>query len=264
MEVAIAHRPAIPEGESIRALAQRYIALAARPSSRWSAFSGKYTLAIIQASNLYKKEILMARIEHLERAFPSSPKIPPKYIVKVHKGKSFNSEAFVATYAAQAFVLAVIADRQYKWKNENTFVIEDDTQVECEQGLEDIMEHKLTRTEAEWELPEPYASRAHFLATGVRHEPVTPNPILTPKQTRAVEKRLAGDTEAPKRSAPPPRADRKGLTTIQDICTSLSIEPRIARAILRKKNEPKPSEGWAWDKKTAATVEAMIRKELKK
>lgn len=204
----------------------------------------------------------MTRIAHLERAFPSSPKIPPKFLICVTKGKSVNTEAFVAIYAAHTFVLAVVNERKYKWIDDNTIAI-DDTFLKCEQGLDTIIEHKLTTTEREWQLPEPYASRARFLATGERHE-VDVKAMVNARAERAVKAQTGVKAQRAENRAPPPkRQDREGLTTIQDICATLKIEPRIARAVLRKSNTPKPDVGWAWSSAEAKKIEALIRKEIK-
>lgn len=202
----------------------------------------------------------MSRIEHLERPFPSAPKVPPKFVIAVTRQSHYNTEAFVAMYAAHIFVLAVINEREYKWLNEKELKI-DDTTIKGDE-LEDIIEYKLKPAEREWELPEPYLSRAHFLATGERHTPALPaNPILTPKQTRAAE-RVILEGKSPRAPAAP-RADRTGLVSIQDICATLKIEPRIARAALRKLNTPKPDVGWAWSPAEAKKIEALIKKEIK-
>lgn len=258
MEMGRTHRPTLPEGEATSALARKYIALAARVYQRQvkakqfiEAFAlPGLTTHELKQRGLYQKEILMTRIAHLERAFPSAPKVPPKYVVAVTRQQNYNTEAFVALYAAHVFVLAVINDRPFKWLNSNEIKI-DDTLIKCEQGLEDIIEHKLTASEREWELPEPYASRAHFLATGERHA------VVMPAQADVKAQRASNRAVGLKRQ------DREGMTTIQDICASLKVEPRIARGILRKTSTPKPDAGWAWSAAEAKKIEALIRKEIK-
>lgn len=264
MEMGKPHRPTLPEGESVRALAQRYIEVAARAlkQKNASAFAGIFTIADIKERGLYQKEILMTRIADLERPFPSAPKVPPRYVIAVTRQSHYNTEAFVAMYAAHIFVLAVINEREYKWLSSNELKVEDTT-IKGDR-LEDIIEYKLKPSELKWELPEPYASRAHFLATGERHTPeLPPNPILTPKQTRTIKAQTGVKAARSKPLTNRMRADREGLVSIQDICATLSIEPRIARGVLRKSNTPKPSHGWAFDKKEAERITKLIKDSLK-
>lgn len=56
--------------------------------------------------------------------------------------------------------------------------------------------------------------------------------------------------------------------SLAQICTSLKIDPKEARAALRKTNYPKPGAGWEWDKsqadKISRDVKAAVEKARKK
>jgi hypothetical protein len=217
--------------------------------------------------------MLNSRIEvmtALKPAFPSSPQRPPEHTVYFTRGDIRIVIPFGATYSAKKFIASALDDEpEAKWKDEFTLKAGDIT-IRCEPGLEHIMEYKLTPQERAWQLPSPYTGYADIIRTGKSHKiPPSPAPSGIQYQKGGT---LPGDTKTKtkaksstpqEKSSREPRQSRDGLTSIADICATLKIEPRVARAILRKSNTPKPPHGWAWDAKAAASITALIKKGLK-
>lgn len=169
----------------------------------------------------------------LKPPFPANPSRRARYVIKFHRNDKTLIESFSETYAAVKYLDAVIRDDKVKWLNHSILRVRD-VEVQCDQ-LEDILDHELSDLEDEWTLPEPH-----------------PNNIA----------RFLNDKPAPKieRKAPPPP---RGEVTIAVICEQLEIEPRIARAILRKKKIPKPASGWSWSEEEADDIAKVIMKGLK-
>lgn len=79
--------------------------------------------------------------------------------------------------------------------------------------------------------------------TGIAPKNVRPAPVepAEPKKPRKIVKKPAQKTAEKK------TAVRDGMTTIQDLCEELNVEPRIARRKLRASDILKPSDsGWMW------------------
>jgi len=117
-------------------------------------------------------------------------------------------------------------------------IIEDKVVISWASGqykMRDLDTYKYKPLEAEWELPDPY-----------------PNHI----------KRMMGEARSNefKPVIKKERVSRDGLISIADICDELQIDPREARAHLRKLNEKKPDAGWAWDEKEAERVKKLLKK----
>lgn len=210
---------------------------------------------------IYSKEVLMARASHqrdainskikgLEPAFPSSPSRPPRYAVTFERnGRMHSIHTFYATYGAKKFIEAVLDGSEYKWLNDYT-IATDEVTIKCEPNLEEIIEHEYTKAEAEWELPDPYPAEARSIATGIRVR-------IEPKQTTS-------DTPEPERIRSPKRErkpSKDGLIDIGTIADELKIEPRQARAQLRKANVEKPASGWAWPEADVPRIKAIIKGE---
>lgn len=88
----------------------------------------------------------------------------------------------------------------------------------------------------------------------------SPNPVpvhtrqdqaykVTEKPMKNARKRPAKKVNK-KTDKKPAQKKTDGLVTLAEICTELSVEPRIARRKLRSSDLTKPEAGWAWDKKS--------------
>lgn len=200
----------------------------------------------------------MAKLDH---PFPSSPSRPPKYHISFsHGDKLLQSVGFGAAYSARIFIETVVGENEIKWRGDDSFHIEDIGVTVKGTGLEDIMEHDLTKAEEDWELPDPYLGDATAIATGERRKikAARPSDSAGPDGSGTERKKRDDDTPKTERKASKPRASADGLTTLAQICEDIGMEPREARVILRKSDTKKPDAGWAWDPKEAAKVKATL------
>lgn len=182
----------------------------------------------------------------LEKPFPSNPHRPAKHVIWFSRRNNLlQINGFCTLYAAKKFVEAVIGDEEYKWRDTNEFITVDSGMIVKSDTLEDIIEHEYSPQETAWALPEPYASEAHFLATGERYSAKPP-----PKDFEVVP--------IPQRRSSTPRPSRDGLTTLATICADIKLDPREARAILRKSNTPKPATGWSGDDAWAKSIKQLL------
>lgn len=75
---------------------------------------------------------------------------------------------------------------------------------------------------------------------------------------------VARPDETPRapRPAPTPRAPRDGLVSVAEVADQLGVEPRIARAALRRMKLEKPSAGWAWPAAEIPSIVERVRAAL--
>lgn len=200
----------------------------------------------------------MAKLDH---PFPSSPSRPPKFhisFIHTRGDRLLQSVGFGAIYSARKFIDTVVGESEIKWRGDDAFHVEDLDITVKGTGLEDIMEHDLTKAEEDWELPDPYLGDATSIATGERRK-LAPPKRMSEADAAEDHKKQRGDAPAKaERKASKPRASVDGLTTLAQICEDIGMEPREARVILRKSDTKKPDAGWAWDPKEAAKVKATL------
>jgi hypothetical protein len=169
---------------------------------------------------------------------------------------------FSAFYAAKKFLQASIGDDEVKWLSPTSFTLPDSGMTVDSEHLEEIIEYEFKSAEEKWEVPQPYASYAHWLLTGekVKIKPPEhfeqPNPDASNKNTSA--------RTGPRKKSEPRAARVEGMKSIAELCTEIDMDPREARGILRKSNTPKPDIGWAWDDKGSKAILALLKKERKK
>lgn len=194
--------------------------------------------------------------KQLDHPFPSSPSRPPKYHISFSHGeKLLQSVGFGALYSARIYIATAIGKNEIKWRGDDSFFVEDIGLTVKGDGLEDIMEHELSKTEEAWELPDPYLGDATAIATGERRK--VRRTALDSEGEDVKEKTKTKEPKEPKASKKP-RASADGLTTLSEICAAIGIEPRDARAILRKSNTAKPDAGWAWSAKEATSIKQLL------
>lgn len=183
--------------------------------------------------------------------FPSAPSRPPKYSFGFHRGdKLVRLEAFGAAYSALAYIQAVIGDNEIRWRGDDAFHVEDLGITVKGNGLEEVMEYTPTKAEADFVLPEPYASDAASIASGETRRKLAP-----PKKV-SEEEHNESSRKGTKRT--PPRAPvPDGFISLAAICADIGMEPRDARAILRKK-ATKSEHGWAWPTAEAKKIKSML------
>lgn len=191
----------------------------------------------------------------LAEPFPAAPTRLPVYNVRFDRdGKMVAIHNFCAPYAAKRFIDGVIGDWDHQWASSTEIELHgpQDITIRCEQ-LEDIMEHEDTPAEAAWQLPTPYPAYVAALRRDAPPEHrISNNPDDGPRKPQR------------RSSAKKPRVAKPGgLVPISDIAGSLNIEPRVARAALRKAKIEKPNHGWAWAEDEVDSIKEAIRDKLK-
>ena len=206
----------------------------------------------------------------LPSPFPSSPKRPPKYVLKVENKQTglFYITNFCELYPFKYLVSLILDDREWKWTSDKMITADDGITLTSD-NLEQVVEYKLTPKERQWVPPSPYYGQWHNIAAGKqplekRQRPATAASEKTedePKRTS--KKRATADPQQPERPPKRPRASRDGLTDLASIAAELKLEPKTCRVALRKSNTPKPDAGWAWPGNEVETIKAVILKHAK-
>jgi hypothetical protein len=201
----------------------------------------------------------------LEPAFPSNPTRPTKYHVHV-VDQSTNqrfSMGFYSLYAAHIWVEQFIReiDDKVKWRDEQTFIC--GTYLFKEEHLEKIIEYTPRSHESEWQMGDhEFAKILQFLGKGRARA----NDDNEPQEKQSAKLRVQSrgaltDNQAKRESKP--KASKEGLVTVQMIAVALKIDPRDARAALRKLKIEKPDAGWAWPQAEAKKVQEQIKGAIK-
>ena len=197
----------------------------------------------------------------LEEAFPASPSRPPRYGFYCHNANgAFTYQNFAALYAAKRFIETLTEGTPYKWLNCETILSENGVRISTTTGpnskpgdqayfeMEEVLEHEYTQQEADWQVPEPYASRwPSFPNQGAPREHDD-----TPRRTREPK---------PERPARPQRSPDN--ITIAAIAEQMDIDPSKARGALRKSGTEKPAAGWEWPPEAVDNIKATIKEHLK-
>lgn len=188
----------------------------------------------------------------LKPPFPSSPSRPAVCDIKVTHAERdmMHVHSFGALYSAKKMVDALIGDSEYTEINETCIKTDLGIKIKSDQ-LSDIMKHKYTAEEKEWELPNPYPRMVQLF----RGESYKPEDKHLPK--KAVMPTRVDKPEKAERVPRKPKPD--GMITIQDLCAEMKLDPGKARAALRKSNTPKPEHGWAWEKKDVDAIKKIIK-----
>lgn len=206
----------------------------------------------------------------LPAPFPSSPSRTPSHsiTVRVNRDEAFYSWNFCEIYPMKHMIERMFADREYKWVDERTIqTIDDrDPHIIVKGDIEQVFDHEFTGKEAQWVIPDPYASN---IARMRRETPAvtSPEPALErPKQKSRGADAKPGKKPRRDKNRPAPRASREGRTTIGDIAARLGIPGAKARQALRKSDEtmPTPELGWSWtDQSDIDRIEALLKKSVK-
>jgi len=176
----------------------------------------------------------------LDPPFPSAlGSHRPRYGFHVTRHDKFCFHNFYATYAARYFLLLMIGDEPINWHSPQKLSTSSTTiRSEGLTDLEDVLEYQPTPQELSWEPTDPQRSiwRAFLGEPYIPQEATTPTPASTSRTSRTV----------------------KGLTSLQDLCERLGIDPSRARRTLRAK-ATKPAHGWAWAEDEIPAIEKILR-----
>jgi hypothetical protein len=174
----------------------------------------------------------------------------PKHLVRCELGLRLYVEKFDSTNAAALFVNAMLSDDKIKWVSPTCLTAKDGNLIIQSDDLEQIIEFK---TSDERKLPEEKRRQIEqFLHGKWRKVKNNDNQVEdTGDDAKTPTKGLQGS----KRSGV---ASTDDMTTLADICQRLKIEPRKARAYLRKKHEANDGR-WAWAGRDVAVIEKLLR-----
>lgn len=196
----------------------------------------------------------------LEHAWPSAPTRNPRYVLYCTNHE--NDRQYIVNsygrYAIRKIFDALVGDNEIEPSplDPDRTMTFGDIDIKSDQ-MDEILAHVYTPAEEAWELPIPYPGDIQAFLTGGR-----------------IGRSLGNEasSDAPKREKAPPKEkrpaiDRSKFITVQKICEDIKMDPREARAALRKAKIEKPIGGWLGDEKWAASITVILKKaqiELKK
>lgn len=187
----------------------------------------------------------------LEPAWSSSPTRNPRYVLYCtnHENERQYVVNSYALYAARKVFAAIVGENEIEPSplDPDRTMTFGDIDIKSDQ-MDDILAHVYTSDEEAWELPAPYPADIEAFLTG-----------------RRMSKRVDGDaTAAPERTKREPkpvkeRIDRIGKITVQQLADEEGIDPRDARAALRKAGTVKPDGGWLGDEAWAKGIRTILQ-----
>lgn len=189
----------------------------------------------------------------------SAPSRNATHVVRADYNGNLIILVFGHVFAAKKMVDILVDEETFKWKTPLSIETERGIIIKSEQ-LEEIIEYEY-RNEAEEEFmfPSPLdknLSRFMLSTQEIADLKALKATVNTDGVTTRVKREKKEST---------PRPSKEGMTTIQDLCKELGIEPTNARAALRKGQFQKPPQGWAWsDKAEVNRVREYIKKHAKK
>lgn len=214
----------------------------------------------------------------LPAPFPSSPKRPPSYNLKLENKTRglFYVGAFCELYACKYVTDLVLASREWEWVNTKTIECEDGLTITSD-SLEQIIEYEFKGKESKWVPPAPYFGQWHAIAAGqsisdaVQRKSRTsagdtdaPEASTASEGTSSRKKRSSASSDVPSTpKQPKQRVAKDGLVTVAEIAEQLGLDPKACRIALRKSNTAKPDAGWAWPPGEVDAIKATIKKHAK-
>lgn len=187
----------------------------------------------------------------LKPPFPASPQRPGRYCLYITKEHSFITAIYCEAYAARKFMDILLSNDEIHLTKgptglEDMIVSSSGISVRCDK-IKELIDYEYNKKEDEWELGEPDSKRA------LRFR------VYVPKN-ESVDKVIR--EKSPKKESKP-RQDTTGMVSIGEIAAELKIEPREARAALRKSKTEKPDQGWKWFPDQVENIKEIIKKNLK-
>jgi len=192
----------------------------------------------------------------LEPAWSSSPTRPPRYVLYCYNHEN-ERQYVVNSYALYAIrkIFDALTDGQ---DIEPSTLDPDHTMtfgnvdIKSDQ-MDQILNHHYSKAEEAWELKAPYPNDIErFLGGG--------------RMSKELQHRDEGDKTPREKKAPvekKPKVDRSQFITVQSIAEELKMDPRDARAALRKAKVEKPVGGWMGDEAWAKGIRDVLAKAAK-
>lgn len=199
-------------------------------------------------------------VKNLEEPFSSAPTRNPRYVLYCTNHEN-NRQYIVnsyAMYAIRKIFDALVGDNEIEPSSldpDRTMTF-GDIDIKSDQ-MDQILAHVYTPAEEAWDLPAPYPDNISSFITGRRVSTVAQQSATGDKPAKA--ERVVKEKK--------PSIDRSKFITVQSLAEDIGIDPRDARAALRKAGTPKPEGGWlgdeVWAKGIRTTLETA-KKELAK
>lgn len=179
----------------------------------------------------------------LEEPWSSSPRRPPRYVLYCtnHESERQYIVNSYALYAIRKIFDALVGDNEVEPSSldpDHTMTF-GDIDIRSDQ-MDAILAHVYTKEEEAWELSIPYPTDIDNFLHGQR-------------MSKTLEQRDAsgGVIKAERKVREPKpvkeKIDRSQFITVQSLAEDIGIDPRDARAALRKAKIEKPSIGWMWE-----------------
>jgi len=196
----------------------------------------------------------------LKEPWGSSPGRPPQFVLYCVNHESDRQYIINARelYAIRKIFDAIVGENEIEPSPTcDKTVTFGDIDIKSDQ-LKQILDHQYTKAEEAFELPVPYPEQIDLFLHG-------------PRMSRELPTADDGTPKPPREKKPPvekkPKIDRSGKITVQQLAEEAGIDPRDARAALRKAKIDKPAGGWLGDEAWAKTIRPVLAKaakELKK
>lgn len=198
----------------------------------------------------------------LKEPWGSSPSRPPQYVLYCVNHENDRQYVINARelYGIRKIFDAIVGNNEIEPSPlcEKTVVF-GDIDIKSDQ-LKAILDHQYTKAEEAFELPAPYPADIERFLYGDRMNRELPRTdeggnVVKPERVKKepVERK--------------PKVDRTDKITVQQLAEEAGIDPRDARAALRKAKIAKPDGGWLGDEEWAKTIRPVLKaaaKELAK
>jgi hypothetical protein len=201
------------------------------------------------------------RVVTLSSPYGSCPGHPAKYVFYLSRHGDDDTQCMVVSfarrYSARRFLDVLLETDGVVWE-EDGCTLRSETGVVVSTRwwpgrLRECYDHKYSLEELGWIMDPTHVGYARKF----RYGPDLPRTLEEDAGAQQSSERRA------KRTASTPRTSRDGLVPIADVALALGIEPRDARACLRRLKIEKPSSGWAFTAEQAEDIKRRISEALK-
>lgn len=185
---------------------------------------------------------------------PSSPSKWGKYCLWISHPDRFLILTYAEAYYPKRMIDELISDKTWDWAKNKTEIFVEGGWVIKSDYLKELMDYKYKKNEEDCDLEKQDQQRIDRILYGK----AIPQPPISEKAKDHASKEY--DKEV-KRAEKKKHVERPtGLIALQDICEELKIDPRDARAILRKKKIDKPEHGrWEWSKDEVDKIKRILK-----
>lgn len=188
----------------------------------------------------------------LEEPWSSSPTRNPRYVLYCnnHENERLLVVNSYARYAIRKLFDAIVGDNEIEPSplDPDRTMTFGDIDIKSEQ-MDEILAHVYTPEEEAWELGFPYPGYIESFLHGGRMAKFEPGQEV--KERGEKRERVAAQPKAPK-------LDRSQFITVQSLAEEIGIDPRDARAALRKAKIEKPAGGWLGDETWAKGIRDIL------